>query len=266
MIRKSDWQEANRELMAENRGRLGEPPTAEKLLAYSRGELSAEEEARVRELLVCDPDLARSFTIAFPTEGATPGDPDYLTDAEFAKHWEFLQKRAHGAKAGTQPSAGGRVLQFWQRTSAALAAALVLAFGGLLWQAQSRARLAKELAEPRVASEEQLLLPDGQRGGGDGSATLSTEGDFYLLVVPLIVPPANGGQIARNRLQIVDLSANPPLPLWSSTALQRRDNDTFAILVPRTFLKPGKYQIVLYGADGGREERLTSYSLRVPRR
>ncbi len=141
-----------------------------------------------------------------------------------------------------------------------MAAALVLAFGGLLWQMRSTSRLAKELGEPRVASEEQLLLPDGRRGSGDGMATLSAEGDSYLLVIPLI----GGAQFAHDRLQIVDLDTNPQRTLWSSPPLQPRANDTFAILVPRAFLRPGRYQVVLFGVDGAREERLAGYSLRVP--
>jgi len=244
----------------EDRRRLGEPPTAEELLAYRRGELSVAEEARVRELLVCYPELARALTVPFPVEGAAPGDPDFLTDAEFATHWASLQKRVHDEDAVATRPEEARVLQFWRRASTALAAALLLAFGGLLWQAQSRARLAKELGDPRVTSEEQLLLPDGQRGGGDGSLTLAAEGDSFLLIAPLV----GGSQFPRYRLEIVDLSTTPPRALWSSTALHRRFNDTFAILVPRPFLKPGRYQIVLSGVDGAHEERLATYTLRVP--
>jgi hypothetical protein len=262
MISKSDWDDVQQEMIAEDRQRLGDPPNVEEVKAYLRGELSAEEESRVRELLVCYPDLALALTQEFPSQDAKPGDPDFLSEAELDKQWASLENRIHRTGDPVEP----RVLRFWHRTAATLAATLVLAFGGLLWLAQSRARMAKELAEPRVASEEQLLLPDGQRGGSGGSATLSAEGDFFLLVVPLIVPSNDAGRFAHDRLQIVDVSTNPPRSLWNSAALPRRDHDTFAVLVPRAFLRPGKYQVVLYGIDGAGEERLASYSLRVPAR
>src|SRR5260370_31105605 len=110
-VEKSDWQAASRELMAEARARLGPPPTAEEMLAYTRGELSEKEEARVRELLVCYPELARSLPEPFPSEGALPGDSDFLTDAEVANHWASVQRPTHTANAAAALRAEPRVLR-----------------------------------------------------------------------------------------------------------------------------------------------------------
>jgi hypothetical protein len=52
--------------------------------------------------------------------------------------------------------------------------------------------------------------------------------------------------------------------LWNSAALEPPDDNAVAILVPRRLLKPGTYQIVAYGVTGASEERLASYSVRVP--
>lgn len=250
MITKSDWRAVNQTMMAEARKRNSEPPTAEEMLAYSRGELSADEEARVRERLLSYPELVRTLTAQFPMEGAEPGHPDYLTDEEFARYWGALQKRMN--RKG--------ILQFPQSWTA-LAAALALVFGALFMHAEWKARrLARELSEPRVAADEQLLLPDGQRGGGDASAVLRAGGESSLLVVPLISQP----QFELYQLELVDLNASVPRTLWSSDPLHRRDNDSFAVLVPRSFLKAGKYQIVMVGISGERRERLSTYSLRVP--
>ena len=249
MITKSEWQAVNRQLMAEDRQRLGEPPTAEEILAYTRGELSPEDETRVRERLVCHPDLVRALAVPFPAEPAKPGDPDYLSEDEFAKHWEVLQKRMRPHRVVRFPHA-------WT----AIAAACAIVFGALFWQAEWRARrLAKELNEPRVAWEEYVLPAEGQRGGGNATAVLPAEGDTVLLRAPVYNQPHYAGY----RLEIVDPSATPPRVLWSSTGVRRSDDDTFDILVPRAFLRPGRYQVVLYGVDRAREERLMSYTLRV---
>ncbi len=243
MMTKTEWQAVNQAMMAEDRRRLGEPPTSEEMLAYARGELSAEEEARVRERLVAYPELVRTLTAPFPSVGAEPGDPDYMPDGELAAHWASLQKRM----------SRGRVVQFWPALSA-IAATLALVFGALLWQARV------ELREPRVTAwNEQLLLPDNQRGGGEPVTTLRPGGDAYVLVPALIDQRSFDGY----RVEILDAAANPPRSLWSMSGLRRRADDTFVIRIPRAFLGAGKYQVVLYGVNGAREERLASYTVRV---
>src|SRR5207302_11169100 len=103
MTTKSELSAANRELMAEERLSIGEPPTAGEVLAYMRGELTADEKVRIRERLIAYPELVRTLTAPFP-EGAEPDHPDYLSDHEFARHWSALQKRRR------RPDRG---LQFW---------------------------------------------------------------------------------------------------------------------------------------------------------
>ena len=247
MITKSEWQAINQSLMAEDRGRLGEPPTPEQMLRYMRGELSAEEETQVRERLLCHPELVRALMVSFPTEGAEPGDADYLSDEEFAKHWSSLQQRMR------RP----RVVPFWQAFGA-VAAALAIVFGVLFWRAQSQ--LNEERLRPRIAWDQQVLLPDGQRGPSETAATLTARGQSFLLVVPLVKSTFDD-----YKLEIVG-DGDSQRTLWSSPAMPRDDNEAFDILVPREFLKPGRTQIILYGVSGARQERLASYSLRVPPR
>ncbi|MFP5246849.1 MAG: hypothetical protein ACLGH0_09150, partial [Thermoanaerobaculia bacterium] len=121
MNTKSDWRAVHQQMMADDRRKLGEPPTVEELRAYQRGELSKGEEERIQELLVCYPELVRMLTEPFPTEGAEPGDPDYLSDEEYAKHWAVLQKKM-------QPN-GGRVVSFRHYLPTALAASIAIVFG-----------------------------------------------------------------------------------------------------------------------------------------
>jgi hypothetical protein len=241
MTTKSQWHAANRALMSEDRQRLGEPPSAEEVLAYTRGELPAHEAARVCERLVAYPDLVRTLTAEFPIDPATPGDPDYMSDDEFAKHWASLQKR--------MPAARGRVVQFWP-TISAIAATLAIVVGALFLQERA------ERMRPRVAWDQQDLRPDGSRGLDDNAVTLQAQGESFLLVLR----PSPTPVFDSYRLEIV----SPERSLWKSEKLPWRADD-IPILVHRSFFKSGRYQVVLYGESGGREEKVSTYSLRVPR-
>ncbi|MEA2490887.1 MAG: hypothetical protein QOH21_2679 [Acidobacteriota bacterium] len=242
MITKADWQAVNHELMAEQRRAFGEPPPTEQLLAYTRGELPAEAEERVRDLLVCHPDFARAVAVPFPREAAMPGEADFLSETELANEWAQLQRRLHRPRSRT----GGGVLQF-PHALTALAAAIALVFAGLYWQAQSQLH---RLDAPRLVVDEQLLQPDERTRGGQPAVTLTARGDSFLLIVK-VAPEAT-------QLAIVERTAAGERPLWSSEAVPRNDG-TFAVIVPRRFVAPGEYQLVVSAGA----ERLATYSVRV---
>lgn len=245
MTTKSEFAAANRDLMAEDRLSVGEPPIAEEALAYSRGELSPDAEARVRERLIVYPELVRTLTAPFP-EAAEPDHPDYLSDHEFARHWKSLQKRRQ------QPVRG---LQFW-RAFGAIAATVAVVFGGLLWRAQ------RELKKPQAVWEQQELYSEGRRGIDGEPAKLTTDGESYLLV------PMLGAQVTADKLraEIVDVT-NPSRTVWSLAPVRRTTAaGSFVILVPRDSVKPGTYRLVVYGITGERQEPLSSFTFRVPAR
>ncbi len=222
-FRKAELQDLIGEMNEGDRRKLGEPPTFDEMLAYTRGELSGAEEQRVRELMVCYPELARTVT--------EPFEPEETTLAPVV-----------------------RFRHVWT----AIAAAIALVFAGLYWQAEAKARrMSHELSVPHVMASEQLLLPDGNRGG-EHATILSVAGDSYLLVATII----NAARFPQYRLDIVDANVKT---LWTQTGLQPRDNDTFAILVPRSFLTPGEYQVVLSGVNGTRSEQIATYTVRVPK-
>ena len=145
MITKSEWRSINESLNSEERARL-EPPAFDEVLQYMRGELPAEDEERMRERLVPFPELVRALTAQFPTEGAKPGDPDYVSDDEFAKQWAFLKHRAKRKSAS----------QFWPAIGS-VAAALAIVFGGLFWRAQTQLQIERTM--PRVAGFPAPLSP-----------------------------------------------------------------------------------------------------------
>jgi len=238
MTTKSEFAAA---LMAENRQRRIEPPTAEEMLAFTRGELPPEEAARIRERLIAYPDLVRTLTAQFP-EAAEPGDPDYLSDDEFAGRWAALQKRR-------QHPEGGRVLQFW-RAFGAIAATLIVVLGGMLWQARS------ELKQPHAVWQQMDIWPDGQRGPGAKSYDL-TAGESYLLLPTLL----NDQRFESYRVDIVD-AANPSRRVRSD-AVRRGETGSLVIVVGRESLKPGKYKLLVYGVNGARQEPVNTYTIRV---
>jgi RNA polymerase sigma factor (sigma-70 family) len=248
MITKSDWQAVHARLLAERRETLGDPPTVEEMLAYSRGELSRDDEERVRALLVSYPELLRALTVEFTDDDAQPGDPDYLPEPVVARQWDAFQGRIRGR----QRSDGGRVLQFW-RASAAVAAALAIAFGALLWRAQS------QLDRPRVLSwQEQVLQPEGrQRGGGEVVKTFSPNAELLLLAVSLL----NEQEFPLYRLEIAS-AADPSRPIWRNSGAKPQDA-AFTVAIPRKFLASGTYRLTVYGINGAREEQLDTYAFRV---
>lgn len=261
MITKSDWQVVHEELLAEERRRLGSAmPDTEDFLAYLRGELSEERAERVREALVCNPELARALTEAFPEDEAAPGEPGYVSDDEIDARWTSLQKLMRVANGEAIPRPDARVLQFWKRTSAALAAAVVvLVCGGILWQWQAGTR--RDDAPRVVSLQERWLQPDeGRRGGADTSASTPAEGDTLVH----LAPPSDQRTFAVYRLEIIDHGTVPGKTRVTIDRLERSEDGAFSLIVPAASLNPGRHELVLYGVDGGKVERLTSYTLRVP--
>jgi hypothetical protein len=257
MTSNSDWQAVQQEMTAEERRKLGEPPTADEMLAYTRGELSGETAGRVRAWLACNPDLARALMQPFPEDDAKPGDPDFLSQEELAKHWASLQHRIHDSSNAS----AARVFQFPSRWTA-LAAAVALVFAGLFWQAESKARrLAGELHDPR-ALESQMLLPDGRRGEEQQSTPLIAKGDHVVLKLALF----DASRFETYRVEMRDENASSSRLPWRSAAIGAADDETLSINVSRAYLKPGRYRIMVYGIEGVSEKPLDSYALRVPSR
>lgn len=217
MSTKSDWQHVSQQLMADQRERLGDPPTSDELLAYMRGELSEAEEERIRDLLVCYPELARSLAEPFPEK------PRFFTVYAVPLY----------------------------RSVAAVAAAVALLFAFMLW------RNDRNVTDPRVSWKAVTLMPDGSRGV---EQPIILEPDTDYLLAPAILDQR---QFAEYRVDLVHTGVKPERVVWSGTR-ERREDDTFVVDVQRSYLKPGRYQLVVYGVEGTRREQLARYSIRVP--
>ncbi len=251
MIRKSDWQTVHEVLTAEDRRRLGVPPTAEELEAYSRGDLRPEEEARVRALLVAYPELALEMVAEFPS--AEAADADDLSAAEVSRRWNDFRQTVQPEPPSEVPN-----VRPFRYLPAAFAAALALVFAGLYWRAENNARqFSAALTKPRILATQQLT-PDGRRGGGDAATTITVEPDGALVVVPLISQP----HFKDYRIEVLDRDTNQSL--WSSMGAQRQEDDSFLLVLPRELLsRSTRLQVAVYGVDGTREEKLATYSIQV---
>lgn len=260
MTNKSDWQEANRRLSAEERRTLGDPPTAEEMLAYSRGEMTESEEERIRELLVAYPDLARMYAAPAP-EAPRPGDEDAVPEEQVLAGWCALRRRLGGPAVPAEErdrradAQRGRVL--FRHLPATIAAAFALVFFGLFVQAESRARHHQREGQlPRILGAPQELEPDGSRGLG-APTMLRKDGEAYLLKPRLI----NEVHYPHYAIELHDASG----AIWTSRSAQPDQEGTFQIVIPHGFLRAGpRYQLRIFGVDGETRTALGSYDVAVP--
>jgi hypothetical protein len=257
MTSKSEWQEANRELIAEQRRALGDPPTAEEMLAFSRGELSESEEERIRDLIAVYPELARMYNEPFPEEG------DEVTDDEMRSSWEALQQRLgkrSGSTIAREEAQRGRVV-FMRYIPTAVAAMLAVVFFGLFVRAEKRARyFADESRRPRVLGIAQQLDPNANRGP-EAATVLEQDGEVYLL------QPTLSTQVHYPHYQL-DLRDENGALLWENRDAKpvlENEVEVFRIAVPHELFQPGEtYQLRIFGLDGGSPRELGIYRVSAP--
>jgi hypothetical protein len=202
----------------EDRARLGALPTTDEILAYTRGELSGEEEERIREWIVCEPELARAVTLPYPADGG-----DAVSEHEVATRWRALQKDLHA----DQPA---RTLRFYRTATAAMAAMLLLAFGGLLWQQ-------RQLAVPRVITDHTVLYGGTPRGPVGDVPSLARAGGTHLLVIAVVPDDVETYRVEITRGKRI---------VWQSETMTRSNSDGITVSVPDSFLEPGTYEVAAY--------------------
>jgi len=239
MMNQSDWQAVRDSLIADDRARLGDPPTVDELLAYERGELSKEDAERVQQLLVAYPELARAYAATFPDDDVSL--PDHVID----RQWNAFRKGD-----GTN----GQVLPFRRSIAAvaAIAATVAIVFGAMLWQKRA------EMLQPHVLPEH-ILMPDGRRGLPDQHYTITANGDPILLVVSISGP----ADYETYRLELVRSDSHERI--WSSEPLRATASNSFDVEVPSRALRPGTYQIIAYGVRGSAQAQVATYTVDVRR-
>jgi hypothetical protein len=253
MTNQAEWQEANRELIAEARRKFGEPPTAEEMFAYSRGELSEAEADRIREMLLAYPELARAYSEPFP-DAPMPGDADYVPEAKVDAAWAALQSRL-GAEPATP--AGGKVVRF-PYAPTAVAALLAVVFFGLFVYAEGRARHYRDLALPGpvVVREFQEVDADTPRGHNPTPTTLIGVGNLYTIRVR----PLTDIRYESYRIEM-DRAGEEPIRINDA---KLGEKDTFSIVIPRGSVRPGDYRLRIFGMDGRDDHDAGTVIVRVP--
>jgi hypothetical protein len=240
MMNRSDWQAVRDAFIADDRAKLGDPPTADELLAYERGELSKENAERVQQLLVAYPELARAYATPFPSD-----DDGALSNEVIDRQWNAF-------RATNVSGSGGRVLQFW-RGLAAIAATVAIGFGALLWQAHTERLL------PRVLPAAELT-PGGGRGlPGQAQTTITPSGDSILLVVWL------SGLTDHEFYRLELVNNDSQKVIWTSQPLRATPSSNFYVEIPSRIVPDGTYEVAAYGLRGNAQEPVATYPIKVRR-
>ena len=243
MMNRSDWQAVRDVLIADDRAKLGEPPTVDELLAYERGELSKDEAERVQQLLVAYPELARAYATPFPAD-----DDNALPDDVIDRQWNAFRA------ANSSSSPGGRVLQFW-RGFAAIAATVAIGFGALLWHVRMERLLPRVLPEP--AAE---LTPGGGRGlPGQTATRITPSGDSVFVVVSLV------GSIDYESYRLELVRNDSQQVIWTSEPLRVMPSRSFYVEIPSRIMPDGTYEMAAYGLRGNAREPVATYAIDVRR-
>jgi hypothetical protein len=244
---------ALRHLAEQQRQSLTSHPTPQELAAYHAGELPPEAESRLLDhLAICRDcsdlllDLA-GFADLKPPEGM----PE-LTDEQVEQDWQALRSRMRAGEGKKERTAevvpirpAGPVQRpersYWLPIAASLLAVLGFSFG--LYQTAQVGKLSK----PSLSRIQYL---DTERGEPGELRRISSQ-----QAAEVVVPPVEEFPSYRVEIRQGDRV------LWSETT--PGPVDEISINIPLVFLKPGRYEIPLYGGTRGREEPVTTFDLQV---
>jgi hypothetical protein len=260
-MNEKEWGDAYRRAIELGRVRVGEPPTPEEMMAYARGDLPAEQQNRIRELLVYYPDLADALLEEAESRLARPPQ---LSEHQLAQDWRALQNRMKTAdgQAGSAPAEripAEANIQAW-RWGTAAAVLVCLFLGGLYFRALRQiSDLHDELRSPRVDVESISLYERNSRGSAD-SASHQLRLRPTTRFVSLNLTLAAETSATQFRVELVDRDAPNPRTVWASP-IYRGSDGSFTLEIPRSFLTSTRYRVQLFA--GNDQEPIAWYSLRV---
>lgn len=223
-------------------------PSADRWIAYHRGELSDDEEARLQEHLVrcrdCFDLAAAAASFAAPEE-----KPDAGQEVETTALWRLLRPQlGPSSPDNIRAISGPRRRPYWTfRLASTLAASFFVALVGLTaLNFQQRSDLvALRQPQPNVAVFD---LRSGERAAGGREWTLPP-GPRVLVFHPAVELPAY-------RLAVQDAVTGKELESY-----ELRLNEKFALTLYFPERRPGLYRLELASARGGGV--LETYLLRV---
>lgn len=231
---------------------LGDHPAPGELLDFLAGDLSEGGRERIEDhLALCRACARTALELAGSSELEAAPAGALLTEKELAAEWE----RFRGALAATPA----------RRTAAmrgvpwALAAGLLLAVVGLGWWVGELAREVRRLSAPRGDMVVADLLPVAARERAAGE----DEGEevpvpAWAERVVLLLALADPGAAAEYRVEIAGADGGGGRQI---RGLRRDPDGTLALDLPARMLRPGRYRIRLFTAEGGKP--VAEYALRV---
>jgi len=238
------WEDVRRATLDEGRRRVGPPPEIETVEALFRGELADDEASRLRDVLAYYPELVRIVTAT-----DSPDSPRVLTDTDRAADLARIRHRLGIEDSRTVGARPRRAHVF------AWAACLIIGVGIAGVAVMQRSRPA-----PRPAATK-IIVADSERVSRGSSAVpeviLFSSTDYRLK--PLYRPARPYGEY---RFQLVDRNGATPRTVWTRNGVQRQTDGAFPVELSTSTLEPGRYELVLYGADAT-VDRLATYTLRV---
>ncbi|HEX9982264.1 MAG TPA: hypothetical protein VGF69_03290 [Thermoanaerobaculia bacterium] len=243
MTTPNDWDAALDAAIAAERERLGGPPSPEEVVAYTRGELSEPDRARVRALLVYYPELSELLD-EVPSEAARSTPPAVIAGE-------------------TTLAAPTPIVRGWLRSSLSIAATAVLIPALTVALVASRWQLSQQIragAEPYVHQTRHQLDAFRTRGGARPYPLPAGE-THYLLVAPL----PGAAEYPAYRLTITDVTGRTPKIVWTSEGVQPI-RKAFELSVPARFLRPGQYRLEIHGPPGAPAAPVDSFLFTMPER
>lgn len=249
-----EWETAYRETIERGRMRVGDPPTPEELIAWSRGELPESEAERVRERLGYYPDLAAALA---EDDEAVEDEPPILTREQLQTDWELIQQRMaspvrpHVAAAMSTTQAAR-----WSQWTTVVPVLTTLLFAGLFVRSRLTIdALHAEIEKPKENVERVELHSTVPRGPASARPIVLQPSTKHLV---LGLNVAEDVRADAFRVAIRDLEAEPPAIVWKS-AITRGSDGTFTIEIPRTFLTSRTYQIDLFASTSA--EPIATYTI-----
>lgn len=247
-------------------------PPAGTLADYAAGALDEVGTERIREHLAECSHCARVVL-----DLTAPGIPEERRDPdpELAAAWRsHLEHRARDEDRDGVPD--GARDDRWRRAGPALAASVLVALallaglyaGRFLPGHEGREMRSGELRQPVLAVPGLELLPEGSLRTGAPEPRIAPPREAALLTLTLVLlDPAELPPSGRYELEVYrtpgDTGVDEPVWRGDGRMSEERDlrTDTLTVVVPRDFLAPGRYRLVLRallretgtsgGSDGG---------------
>jgi hypothetical protein len=252
---------------------LDEHPSPETLAAYHEGELADAEAERLRDHLALCPDCAELLLdLGGFADLAPPAGVRDLTDGEVETAWRALRPRLDEGREA--PSASNlvrlpsppsvarpsRAAASWRW---ALAASWLAVVGLSLWVVALHREIARGAGAAAPVAD--VAVAGLSPAGGDSTRgreeprqpVLSASRGLVLQLVAAGLPDHAGYTVE------IQEAGTTGRVVWSGRAERDPMEKDFTVVLPPGFLRPGRYQVHLYGTEAGARRRMADFAFQV---